>query len=173
MFEKINYLALILLIAILAFIMLKDGKANWRIAAGRDFYAMAAQANVSEEEKKARIKEKYGRIEELIGGNRLEEALLTLKQIEPGSKTDAHLYFLQGKVYAKMKLYKESIEKFLKAVKYDSDYIDEDCTLYKGILIKEVTLDAIDYYKDREDKASREAIKLVYAMQRRLAGSCE
>ena len=134
---------------------------------------MAAQVNVSDKEKEALIKKRYGGIEELIDTNKLEKALLSLKQMESSYKTDAHLYFLQGKIYAKMKLYKESMQNFLRAVKYDPDYVDEGCLLYKGTLIKEITLDAIDYYKGKKDDASKDAVKIVYAMQRRLAGSCE
>jgi tetratricopeptide (TPR) repeat protein len=173
MFEKVNYISLIILIAILSFMIYKDGKTFWKENPGIDFYALAARIDISDKEKEERIKEKYGDIEKIIEEDGLEKALLLLKQMEPTSRTDAHLYFLQGKIYSKMKLYKEGISNFLKAVKYDPDYVDEGCVLYKGTLIKEVTLDAIDYYKDKKDEAGRDALKLVYAMQRRLAGSCE
>lgn len=173
MFEKINYIALAILIIVLAFMIIKDGKTYWKESPGADFFRLAAQIDVSEKEKAAVIKEKYGSIEELIEKGSLEKALLSLKQMEPTSKTDAHLYFLQGKIYSKMKLYKEGFSNFLKAVKYDPDYVDEGCVLYKGLLIKEFTQEALEYFKDKKDKASRDTLKLVYAMQRRLAGSCE
>ncbi len=173
MFEKINYVSLVILTGILAFFLYSGGNANWKEAPGRDFYAMAAQSNISAKEKEAKIKKRYGGIEEMIGAGQLEKALLTLKQMETGYKKDAHLYFLQGQIYAKMKLYKESITNFFKAVKLDPDYVDEGCSLYKGTLIKEVTLDAMDYYKGKSDAGSKSAKKLVFAMQRRLAGSCE
>lgn len=168
MFEKINYLAIAVLVIALSCALFTGGKKNWKESEGRDFYAMGAQSNVSEKEKEARIEKKFGKIETLIDEGKLEKALLSLKQMEPTNKKEAHLYFLQGKVYAKMTLYKESITNFLKAVKYDPDYVDEGCLLYKGNIIKEVTLDALEHYKNDKD-----ALKLVYTMQRRLAGSCE
>lgn len=173
MFNKINYIMIIILTALLGFIAYSGGKANWKDAQGKDFYAMSARSKVSDKEKEERIRKTYSKVMELIDSGALEKALLMLKQMETGNKNDAHLYFLQGEIYSKMKLYKESITSFLKAVKLDPDYVEEGCSLYRGTLIKEVTQDAIEYFKDRSDSASRETIKIVYAMQRRLAGSCE
>ena len=173
MFEKINYAALTVLIIILAVMIVRDGKAKWKESPGVDFYKMSTLTNTSEKEKNEIIKKKYGKIEELITAEKLDEAMLSLKQMEPTSKDDAHLYFMQGRIYAKMKLYKESLTALLKAVKYDPDYVDAGCLIYKGTMIKEITLDAMEYYKDKNDEASKDATKLIYSMQRRLAGSCE
>jgi lipopolysaccharide biosynthesis regulator YciM len=173
MFKKVNYIILAALIVILVMMIKKDGKAKWIRSAGKDFYRMAALSNISEKEKNERIKKKFGGIEKLITENKLEKALLLLKQMEATAKGDAHVYFLQGKIHAMRKEYAESIKGFLRAVKHDPDYVDEGCALYKGTLIKEVTLDAIEHYKGKGDSESKKATKLVYAMQRRLAGSCE
>jgi len=173
MFKKVNYLILIVLIVIIGIMIKRDGKSKWIISTGKDFYKMAAVSNVSEKEKQERIAKKFSAVEKLITEKKLEKALLSLKQMEAASKDDAHVYFMQGKVHAMRKEYIESIKGFLKAVRLDPDYVDEGCNIYKGTLIKEVTLDAIEHFKGKTDDESKEAIKLVYAMQRRLAGSCE
>ncbi len=174
MFEKINYITLLLLVAAISCLIYQSGNANWKEEPARDFYKMGYQTNVSEKEKLARLKKIFGAVEELIDEGRLEQAQLTLSQLEAKFKGDGHLYFLRGKILATMEMHEKAILNFIKAVKLDPDYIDERCTLtYKGSFIEDATNAALKYYKGKKDDESKKAMRAVRNMQRRLAGSCE
>lgn len=120
----------------------------------------------------------YGPVEELRRQGKLENALLTLDELERSYPGEAHGQMLKGEILAGMGAVEEAAASFAAGVRLNGDYIDEKYPLTRRAVVSRLVSDGLPVVTERKgrnpgNRSLGLALKNLRYLQSRLAGGCE
>jgi cytochrome c-type biogenesis protein CcmH/NrfG len=120
----------------------------------------------------------YAPVTELREAGQEQAALLKLEELARDYPGDAHGFVLRGDILGSMGMLDQAIGNYVRAVRLDGEYLDEQGPLTRRTEIRQL-VDAglkalVPRLKSHPDNRSlASAVKDVYYLQSRLAGGCE
>ncbi len=120
------------------------------------------------------IREK--KIRSLIESQNLEQAERLVMKLIRQYPDEGEPYMLMGDIYLRKQHVMKALYKYRYAVDRNPDYLDKNTRLFQGKKLKNVVLEGLSELKKRGGNGNDEKIgkdrKLIYYLQRRIAGAC-
>lgn len=120
----------------------------------------------------------YGPVEELRRSGQLQNALLTLDELERSYPGEAHGQILKGEILSELGAPEQAAASFAAGVRRSGDYIDRDGPLSRRAAIEALVQQALPGVTARAaanpgNRTLASAVKDLRYLQSRLAGGCE
>jgi len=147
-------------------------------AAGAKGGERALERELQNQTRMTLLQRLYGPVEALRQQGKLENALLTLDELERAYPGEAHGQMLKGEILAGMGALEEAAASFAAGVRRNGDYIDEKYPLSRRAAISRLVADGLPVVAERkgrnpDNRALGLALKNLRYLQSRLAGGCE
>ncbi len=121
--------------------------------------------------------DKVRTIRGLIEGNNLKKAEMLVRELIQQYPYEGEPRMLMGDILVRKQQPVEAALEFKEAVDLNPDYLDKKTPIFQGKKLRIAVREALDdiekrFKTSREEEKLRRARKIIYYLQRRIAGSC-
>jgi len=160
----------ILLISSFALISYHLGEAR-PVRNGQQRVTAVTSAANSEVEGKCKV------IRNIIEGGNLGKAEVFVREVIQRYPYEGEPRMLMGDIYIRRQELIKAVLEYKEAVDLNPDYLDKKTPLFQGKKLKGAVKEALDEIEKKikannDDEAMRQNRKVIYYLQRRIAGSC-